>query len=78
VVDRGDAIRRARAGELLGPQDIQAIFQIRKSRYHQLEQEHAFDQFRVHPPIGPKCFSGELIAAYLNGTPVYGHRRGKK
>ena len=74
--DRRDAIARAAAGELLGPADIQAIFQIRKSRFYQLEAEHAFDQFRVHPPIGPKCFSGRLITRYLKGKPV--HARGKR
>jgi hypothetical protein len=70
-VNRRDAIARAAAGELLGPADIQAIFAIRKSRYYELEAEHAFDQFRVHPPIGPKCFSGSLITEYLKGKPVY-------
>jgi hypothetical protein len=61
------AIARAAAGELLGPTDIQAIWRIRRTQFHRLNRMHAFDQFRVHPAVGPKCFSGTLITRYLAG-----------
>lgn len=61
------AIARAAAGELLGPSDIQAIWRIGRSQFHRLNQQKAFDQFRVHPAVGPKCFSGYLITRYLAG-----------
>lgn len=78
MIDRQDAIARAAAGELMGPEEIQAIFCIRKSRYYQLIAEGAFDQFRVHPVIGPKPFSGKLITMWLAGTPVYGTKSKSK
>ena len=65
------AIARAESGALLDRRDIMAIWRIGKSQFHRLDQQHAFDQFKVHPPIGTKCFSGTLITKYLSGNPVY-------
>jgi hypothetical protein len=66
-----EAIALAAAGALLSPQDLQAIFNLRRSRFYELESAGAFDQFRVHPPIGNRVYSGALITRYLHGDPVY-------
>ncbi len=66
-----DAIARAKAGELLGPTEVAAIFRIGHSRFHTLDRSGAFDHFKVRPAIGPKCFSGALLARYLAGEPLY-------
>jgi len=65
-----DPIARAAAGELLDARDLMAIFQIKKSRFYKLQKVRAFDCFKVHPPIGPKCFSGRLITRYLAGESI--------
>ena len=62
---------RAAAGELLGPTDIAAIFRIKHSRFATLNAAGAFDQFKVTPAIGPRCFSGVLVHRWLQGQPVY-------
>ncbi len=67
-----DALARAKAGELLGRQDLMAIFRIGGSQFDRLNKAGAFDQFKVRPAIGPKsCFSGILVARYVNGDAVY-------
>jgi len=75
------AIARAAAGELLGPTDIQAIWRIGRTQFHRLNQIHAFDQFKVFPAVGWKCFSGTLITRYLAGEPLepaaFGRRRAR-
>jgi len=78
TVDPTDAIARAKAGELLGPTEVAAIFRIRHSQFHKLDRTGAFDQFKVRPAIGPKCFSGVLITRYLNGEPLYEPSFGRK
>jgi hypothetical protein len=69
------AIARAAAGELLGPADIQAIWRIGPTQFHRLNKLHAFDSFRVHPVVGPKCYSGTLVTRYLAGEPIIDTRR---
>ena len=64
------AIDRARAGELLDAHDLQTIFGIKKTKFYALRRMDAFECFRVHPPIGAKCFSGRLVARYLDGEPI--------
>lgn len=66
-----DALARAQAGALLGPTDLMAILDIKKTRYHELEKIGAFDHLRVRPAIGPKCFSGTLVWRWLQGQPVF-------
>lgn len=74
-----DAIALAATGTLLGPTEMAAIFRIRHSRFHVLDRAGAFDQFKVRPAIGPKCFSGGRVTRYLAGEsllePVFGRKR---
>jgi hypothetical protein len=74
------AIAKAQAGELLGPREISAIFRIKRSRFTVLNKQGAFDHLKIRPAVGPRCFSGVLVARYLAGEPVYvptfGRRRG--
>lgn len=55
---------------LNGPDVIMRLFQIQKSRFHQLDGEGAFDFLKVVPGVGPKRFSGAKIAAYAAGEIV--------
>jgi hypothetical protein len=67
-----DALARATAGELLGPADLAAIFGLKHSQFGKLLKEGAFDAFKVRPAIGRRCFSGRLVAKYLEGEPIAG------
>lgn len=73
-----DAMARVKAGELLGPGDMAAIFKIKYSRFNALDKQHAWDQFKVRPALGPKCYSGQLVAKYLAGEPLYVSTFGRK
>lgn len=66
---RAEALARAAAGELLGPQDIAAIWRIGRSRFHVLNRRGDFDVFKVKPAIGPRCFSGARVHRYLQAEP---------
>jgi hypothetical protein len=65
--DRTEALARAARGELLGPMDIAAIWAIGRSRFNLLNQQGAFDLFKVKPAIGPRCFSGVKVHRYVQG-----------
>jgi hypothetical protein len=78
VVPVEDAMARAAAGELLGPRDMAAIFKIKYSRFNALDKQHAWDQFKVRPAVGPRCYSGYLVSRYLKGEAVYAPTFGKK
>lgn len=63
---------------LNGPDVIMRLYQIGKSRFHQLDEQRAFDFLKVTPAVTPKCFSGALIAQYVAGDLVgrtFGRRR---
>jgi hypothetical protein len=72
------ALARAKAGELLGPTELAAILQIKKSRFHVLAKTGAFDHLKVRPAIGPRCYSGVLVTRWLQGEPVYEPTFGRK
>jgi len=72
------AIERAQAGELLGAQELAAIFRVKHARFHQLAKAGAFDAFLVKPAIGNKCYSGIKVYRYLAGDPVYEPSFGRK
>ena len=72
------AIAKAAAGALLGPTDIAAIWRIKHARFAVLNKQGAFEQFKVRPAIGPKCFRGTLVHRYLTGEPVYEPTFGRK
>jgi hypothetical protein len=73
------SIEEARALPALnGPDVIMRLFQIGKSRFHKLNQQHAFDFLKVKPAVTPRCFSGALIADYVAGDlvgRVFGRKR---
>jgi hypothetical protein len=56
---------------LLGPTEMGRIWRVGKSQFHRLNQQGAFDQFKVRPAIGPKCYSAALVKRYLTGEPVF-------
>ena len=70
ATDRAEALARAAAGELLTGMDIAGIWGIGPSRFHALNQQGAFDLFKVKPAIGPRCFSGAKVHRYLQGEPI--------
>src|SRR5215831_3620930 len=53
-----------------GWQELCRIFSISRSRFYELDQEGAFDRFKLRPGVGPKRFAGALIQAYLLGRPT--------
>lgn len=64
------ALARAKAGLLLGPADMGAIFQFGNSRFAAGHAAGEFDRFKVRHPIGKHCFSGTLVWRYVQGEPV--------
>jgi hypothetical protein len=56
---------------LNGPTVIARLFGIGKTQFHRLNKQGAFDFLKTQPAVGPKCFSGVLIARYLNAEPLY-------
>lgn len=81
------AIAKCQAGELLTAKDMAAIWRLSISRFSHLNTQHAYDAFKVHPAIGPRCFSGVLVCRYLNGETVtrepvpallFGRKRGAR
>lgn len=66
-----DVLARAKAGELLGPSDVAAIFHLGRSQFCKLNREGKWEQFKVRPAIGARCYSGVLITRYLAGEPLY-------
>lgn len=61
----------ARAGRLLAPADMCAIFRICPSQYWRLRKQGAFDPFRLEFAIGRCMYSGTLVARYLDGASVF-------
>lgn len=71
VPDRDAAIALARSGALLTIAHMAAIWSIGRSQAHRKERAGAFDAFKVTPALGPKKFSGSLVARYLDGEPIF-------
>ncbi len=64
---------------LVGPEMISRIWGHRSpSQFHRLDKQGAFDFLKVTPAVGPKRFSGVLIARYLCGEPLYIPTFGRK
>ena len=55
-----------------------AIYRIGRTRFGNLNRRGQFDQFKVRPVVGPKCFSGVLVHRHLQGEPVYDATFGRK
>ena len=67
ITDIDTPLARAARGELLGPHDMAVIFGIGGARFSRLNAAGHFDQFKVKPALGRRCFSGVLVQRYLNG-----------
>lgn len=63
---------------LCGPRELAAIWGITRSQFYRLNRQHLFDKFKLTPAVGPRCFSGVLLARYLSGDPVYAPTFGRK
>jgi hypothetical protein len=78
-VSYDDALALAAKGELLGKQEMMALFHIGSSRYHQLNRVGAFDHFKMRPALGLRCFLGVRVYRALQGegasVPTFGRKR---
>lgn len=59
---------------LVGAETIAAIWGVSVSQIYRRIRNGEFDAFKTKPPIGPKCFSGILLAQYLKGEPLFESR----
>lgn len=55
---------------LLSVRELAPLWGVSVSQMHFLNRRCALDAFKVHPAIGPRCFSGVLIGRYLSGEPL--------
>jgi hypothetical protein len=53
-----------------GWRELCRVFGIKRSRFYVLEAEGAFDFLKLHPPVGPRRYSGEKLTRYLRGDVV--------
>ena len=66
------ALARAKAGELLGPADLMAIFHLSTSAYYRHKARGDFNHLLVRgPAVGTHCYSGVLVHRYVSGEAVY-------
>jgi hypothetical protein len=63
---------------LLGAAELAALLRIGLSRFYRLAKRGHFDFLKVKPQIGPKVYSGLLVARYLRGEAVYQPTFGRK
>lgn len=56
---------------LVGADVLAQLWSVSVSQIYRRIARNEFDVFRVRPAIGPKCFSGVLIARYIKGEPLY-------
>jgi hypothetical protein len=73
------ALARAKAGELLGPADMMAIFHLSSSAYYRRKTRGEFNHLMVRgPAVGTHCYSGVLVHRYVSGDAVYEPTFGRK
>jgi hypothetical protein len=73
------ALARAKAGELLEPHDLMAIFHLKPSRFYELKARGDFDRFLVDRPISRAAYSGLRVYRYVvaeDAPPMFGRKRG--
>ena len=63
---------------LNGPDIICRLEDFSRSQFHRLDREGAFDFLKVSPAVGPRCFSGVLIARWLCREAVFEPTFGRK
>ena len=66
--------------KLLAARDLAVVWGVSVSQIHRQIKRGAFDFLRPTNGIavGPKCFSGILLARYLQGEPLYEPTFGRK
>lgn len=57
---------------------LAAIWGVSVSQIYRRIRRNEFARFKVQPAIGPKCFSGILLARYLKGEPLFEPSFGRK
>lgn len=73
------AFDRHHPPDLVDVHVLAAVFGVGVSQIYKRIKRGEFDKFAVHPqPIGPKRWSGVLLARYLNGEPLYAPTFGAK
>jgi hypothetical protein len=73
------ALARAKAGELLEPHDLMAIFHLKPSRFYELKARGDFDRFLVDRPISRAAYSGVRVYRYVvadEEPSAFGRKRG--
>lgn len=71
------ALALAQAGELLGPAEMAAILHVSVSHFYALNNRGDFEQFKVKPAIGPRCFAGALVYRWVQGESLPLHQFGR-
>jgi hypothetical protein len=66
-----EAIARAKAGQLLGPRDMMAIWRISHTTYAKMKHRGDFVRLQTQHPIGTRIYSGVLVARLLAGETIY-------
>ena len=56
---------------LIGADVMASVFGIGVSAFYKNAKRGLYDVFKVNPALGPKCYSGILLARYLKGEPLY-------
>ena len=56
---------------LIGAETMANVFNISLSRFYKNAKRGLYDAFKVNPVLGPKCYSGILLAQYLKGEPMF-------
>lgn len=67
---RDRAIKLAEAGAPLSAVEFAAIERIGISQFHKKAKRGIYDDFKLRPTLGPKCYSGVVIARYLRGEAI--------
>ena len=70
LTDRAAAVQLARTGALLGPTEMGLIFGVGYSAFYKNQKRGLYDDFKTTPPLGPRCYSGTLVARFLDGEDI--------
>jgi hypothetical protein len=63
---------------LLSAREFAALLGIGVSAFYKNAKRGLYDDFKVSPVIGPRCYSGVLITRWLAGEPLYVPTFGKR
>jgi len=57
-------------GPLLNARELARVFGITVNAFYKQARLGTYDVFKVTPPLGPRCYSKQLVARYLAGEDV--------